>query len=383
MAILARKKKSNRAYAASVQMSVTFPSAERRAAVQQLITDKAEIEGLNKGAVASGILERSLLPLNGTEKEVFLSALPSPMDTETKYPENLGIWRALEEAFSNALNEFSLASIDYVDCYLRLATRLSWKRNTLIHEPIALSDPRVNLMRDLEDIAPTNHSLIAELEKNTPAAYPFFSYVGENWSSLKKKKSSLSFLVYLCASCENEADRAEDRQELMEACASVQAIKAQRNNDLLRKFERSTDKEMVSIEMANGMSLTVPGDWIVLVREDPCARNYAGAIEARNTNKAPHVAFFSSCPIGSMSESEEGEVLSEAFSVAPLLGKIKNNEPTLEYGPDGGIVNLREYNDSPRIGIFPILGSDMFSDSNPAPYGAMIIKSRKGERVAG
>ncbi len=377
MTILARKRKTTRAYAKSVQMNVTFPSAERRAAVQQLISDKSELEGLNKGVIASNILERSLIPLSSTEREVFLIALPTSSDSKVNYPDNSGIWAALEEAFSNALNEFSLAPIDYVSHYLRLATRLSWKRNTLLHEPIDHMDPRVNLRRDLEDIAPNEHSLITSLDDKRPSAYPLFSFVSENWDSLKKKKSTLSFLLYLSASCENETDRPEDRQDLMEACVAVQAIKAQQRADLVRRYEELSAKEMVDIAMADGALLRIPGDWAVLAGQDVQSRRYAGVIEARNARKAPHVAFFSSSPIGSMGKPEENELLNRAFSVAPILERIKDSEPDLDYGPDGGIVNLREYNDSPRIGIFPILGSDMFSDNNPAPYGAMIIKAGK------
>ena len=46
MSIINRKKQ-NREYAKSVQMNVTFPSPAQRAAVQQLIADKSEIEGVN------------------------------------------------------------------------------------------------------------------------------------------------------------------------------------------------------------------------------------------------------------------------------------------------------------------------------------------------
>ena len=99
MSIIKRTKQS-REYAKSVQISVTFPSPDRRAAAQQLLADKAELEGLNKGAVASGILLNSLIPLSGEEREIFFACLPN--GKEPVYPDNSGIDNALELAFTYA-----------------------------------------------------------------------------------------------------------------------------------------------------------------------------------------------------------------------------------------------------------------------------------------
>lgn len=377
MSFLERKYRASAAYSKSVQISLTFPSPERRAAVQQLLSDKAEIEGVNKGAIATGILERSLMPLSGIEKEIFLSSLPNGKNSSEKYPANTGIWKALELAFSNAHIEAGLTSVDYTAVYLKLATRLAWKYGTRIHEPIEAEDPRVNLSRDLFAIAPSEQALQSTLSENNPAAYPFFDFIEENWGDLKQNKDTFSFLVYLCAACENSTGTPGDRQELLSACATAQAERAQAQNDVIRRYEETIESEMVDIHMAGNLSLRIPGDWVLASSANACDAHYAGVIEVRNAPRAPHVVFFSNSPINSLTKEEEREIMRQAFKTAPMLQKYKEKEVPLRYNPDGGVANLREYNDSPKIGIFPILGSDMFSESNPAPYGAMIIDTER------
>ena len=102
---------------------------------------------------------------------------------------------------------------------------------------------------------------------------------------------------------------------------------------------------------------------------------YAGVIEVRNSPDAPHVVFLSAKPINDLTKAEREDVFDKASLYTPILSSIRNSEIELEYNDDGGVANLEEYNNSPRIGFFPIRESTMFSDANPAPYGAMIIRA--------
>ena len=371
-----RRSKQNREYAKSVQISVTFPSPDRRAAVQQLLADKAELEGLNKGAVASSILMNALVPLNGEEREIFFACLPN--GTEPAYPDNMGIDNALELAFTYAsMSTNSRYSADPSE-YIKLATKRAWKYEIKIHSRISGSDPRVNLERDLLLIAekdPSAKSLLTLLCEDRPEAYPFFNYVHENWGQLKGNRDALSFLVYLCAACENRADSAEDRQELLEACAIAQATRTAKKESLESAAKKAMAESMARVPIANDSVLIIPGSWTLINLDEASVSPYAGVIEVRNSPDAPHIAFLSRKPINNLTDSDREDFFSRATLQAPILASLRSREVKLEYNDDGGIANREEYNNSPRIGFFPIQDSTMFSDKNPAPHGAMIIRA--------
>lgn len=371
-----KRSKQNREYAKSVQISVTFPSPDRRAAVQQLLADKAELEGLNKGAVASGILLNKLVPLDGEEREIFFACLPN--GTEPVYPDNAGINSALELAFSYAsMSTDSRYSADPSE-YVKLATKRSWKYGIRIHSRINESDPRVNLERDFHLIAegdPSAQSLFALLSEERPKAYPFFNYVSEKWDHLRNNRNALSFLVYLCASCENRTDGAEDRQELLEACSIAQATRMARRESIEFAAKKVKTTSMAKIPIANDDVLVVPGSWTLLNTSEAQKSPYAGVIEVRNSADAPHVVFLAAKPVNDLTGEEREKVIAEASLYAPILSTIRNSEIELQYNDDGGVANREEYNNSPRIGFFSIQDSTMFSDKNPAPHGAMIIRA--------
>lgn len=371
-----KRSKQNREYAKSVQISVTFPSPDRRAAVQQLLADKAELEGLNKGAVASGILVNSLIPLAGEEREIFFACLPN--GTEPSYPDNFGIDNALELAFTYAsMATGSRYSADATE-YLRLATKRAWKYRIRIHSRISGADPRINLERDLRLVAednPSAESLFALLGEDRPDAYPFFNFAYENWGQLKDNRDALSFLVYLCAACENRKDSAEDRQELLEACAIAQATRTAKKESLESAAKKAMAESMARVPIANDSVLIIPGSWTLINLDEASVSPYAGVIEVRNSPDAPHIVFLSRKPINNLTDSDREDFFSRATLQAPILASLRSREVELEYNDDGGVANREEYNNSPRIGFFPIQDSTMFSDKNPAPHGAMIIRA--------
>ena len=381
MSIIKRTKQS-REYAKSVQISVTFPSPDRRAAAQQLLADKAELEGLNKGAVASGILLNSLIPLSGEEREIFFACLPN--GKEPVSPDNSGIDNALELAFTYAsMASGSRYSADPIE-YLRFATKRSWKYGTRIHGRIEESDPRVNLERDLRLLVesdPSAKDLLESLGEDRPKAYPFFNFIYENWKNLKGNRDALSFLVYLCAACESRKDSAEDRQELLEVCSIAEATRLAKKESIQFAGKKARISSMAKIPIANNSTLIVPGSWTLINANKAQEYPYAGVIEVRNSPDAPHVVFLSRKPVNEMTEADREEVFSRAALQAPILSSLRNMEVELEYNDDGGIANRDEYNNSPRIGYFSIRDSTMFSDANPAPYGAMIV--RAGTEVKG
>lgn len=375
MSIIKRSKQT-REYAKSVQLNVTFPSPDRRAAVQQLLADKAELEGLNKGAVASGILLDRLVPLDGEEREIFFACLPN--GTEHAYPDNAGINNALELAFSYAsMSTGSRYSADPSE-YIKLATKRSWKYRMLIHSRISDDDPRVNLARDFRLIAgndPSAKSLFELLDEDRPEAYPFFDYVSANWERLNGNRNALSFLVYLCAACENRADSAEDRQELLEACSIAQATRLAKKESIQFAAKEAKAASMARIPIANEGTLIFPGSWTLINAANAKDCSYAGIIEVRNSADAPHVVFLSQKPINDLTKDEQESVFEEATLYVPFLKAIRNAEVELEYNDNGGVANRKEYNSSPRIGLFPILDSSIFSNGRSAPYGAMIIRA--------
>lgn len=375
MSIINRKKQS-REYAKSVQISVTFPSPDRRAIVQQLIADRAEIEGVNKGVVASSILENNLIPLEGEEREIFISCLPNGKDPI--YPDNTGIDNALELAFTYAsMATGSRYSADASE-YLKLATKRSWSNGTRLHSRIEDSDPRVNLDRDFRLISgndPSAASLLKQLDGDRPEAYPFFDYVCRNWEQLKSNRDALSFLVYLCAACEHGKDSAEDRQELLEACLIAQATRVAKKESIRFAGKKARAASMAKIPLANGSLLVIPGSWALINADEAPLSPFAGVIEVRNSPDAPHVVFLSQKPVNELSDADREDIFSRAVLLTPILISLRDMKVELRYNDDGGIANRDEYNNSPRIGFYPIQDSTSFSDSRPAPYGAMIIRA--------
>ena len=372
------RKKQNREYAKSVQMNVTFPSPAQRAAVQQLIADKSEIEGVNKGVVASSILMNSLLPLRGEEKEIFLACLPD--GTEPVYPNNAGIDNALELAFSYASMATGSQYSGNPYEYLCFATKRAWKYKTRLHGYIEGPDPRINLERDFCCVAESDKSasgLFKLIKEDHPEAYPFFNYLFENWNRLKENQNTFSFLAYLCAASENRLDGPEDRQELLEVCSAVQATRIAKRESIKSAAKEFELASMARIPIADNSILVIPGSWTLVNGEKASESYYAGVIEVRNSPNAPHTVFLSPKPIGDLSENDRDAIFAQASLQAPILAAIRNSEVELEYNDDGGVANLEEYNNSPRIGFFSIRESTMFSDKNPAPYGAMIIRAGK------
>lgn len=380
MSIITRKK-ANRDYAKSVQMGVTFPSPDRRAAVQQLISDKAEIEGVNKGVVASSILENALIPLDGEERDIFMACLP--FGKEPVYPQNSGIDNALELAFEYAAMAPTGRYSADPGQYLRLATKRAWVNQSRLHGPISESDPRVNLERDLRILADivglskSEEDPIALLEEKEPLAYPFFYFVSENWEELKNVRTTMSFLTYLCAAMQNREDSAEDRQELLETCAIARKTRIAMRQSIESEALAVEESSMTRIAIAGDSIVVFPGSWTVLNASEAENCPHAGVIEVRNSPNAPHIVFLTTKPVNSLTEEDEANILKRAFLQAPILKSINDAQVELEYNSDGGVANVEDYNNAPRIGLFPIQDSDMFSEKSPAPYGAMVIRPGK------
>ena len=100
-------------------------------------------------------------------------------------------------------------------------------------------------------------------------------------------------------------------------------------------------------------------------------------IEVKNGEKynAPHILYYVTSPVdGNFTPEQRAKALAAANSVWPDLAKIQAKRVKLEYGPDGGILNMQEYAKAPMVGIFRIFDKGDYPSGRP-PYGACIIRA--------
>lgn len=115
----------------------------------------------------------------------------------------------------------------------------------------------------------------------------------------------------------------------------------------------------------------VPDDWVVINKDAGKHCDYAFVLEARNSGRygVPDFVY--------LSESEacsNEEVIEAAAGVWPKMRDIRGMQVELAYDKDGAILNAREWDEAPTIGVFPITDSSSFSYGEEAPCGAMIYR---------
>lgn len=207
----------------------------------------------------------------------------------------------------------------------------------------------------------------------------------QNWEILGPWTHTWRFLSAVMDSINDWQDSPEERINFRKACDNIFSIwdsyDAEKEKQELKMQEDAT---LITYDMHNGAQIKAPRGWVVTNPEDAIKSNYAGVIEIRNGDKydAPHFLFFlKEHPASELTEEERLKILRDATSKWPRLSEVQDDIVELQYGSDGGILNQKEYIQSPCIGFFPIADEGQYPFGNP-PYGAVVIRGgaeRKSE----
>lgn len=136
-----------------------------------------------------------------------------------------------------------------------------------------------------------------------------------------------------------------------------------------------TREPMRRVDLEDGAYVVFPDadDWVVLNEDRAFESSHVLVVEIKNGYKysAPHFVFFASRP---NSEIDRDTVLGEVASVWPMLSKVRKAVVEPAYDRDGRMLNEKEFNEAPSIGIFEIRDSTSFNSIKDAPYGAVVYR---------
>lgn len=225
---------------------------------------------------------------------------------------------------------------------------------------------------------------LAQATKETmslnPNYYVFnaFRFILQNWDILGAWTHTWRFVSAVLESVDSWEDAPEDRIAFREVCEDVFSVwdgtDAKKKKQIKKEQE---DAALTTYDMRDGTIIKAPRTWIVTNPEKAIESDYAGVIEIRNGDRydAPHFLFFIvDHPVSELNEVERLNVLRDATSKWPHLIEIQDDIVELQYGPDGGVLNQKEYMRSPCIGFFPIWDKGRYPLGEP-PYGAVIIRA--------
>lgn len=209
-----------------------------------------------------------------------------------------------------------------------------------------------------------------------------FRFLIQNWTTLGSWTHAWRFMTAVMDSIRDWNDTPEERIEFRKVCESVFSIwdasdEAKKNEDKKKK----EDSMLTIYDMKDGAFVKAPRSWIVTNPESAINSDYAGVIEIRNGEKydAPHFLFFLADHTASeLTDEERFSIIRDATSKWPPFVQVQEDVVELKYGPDGGIINQKEYMQAPTIGFFPIFDEGKYPLGNP-PYGAVVVRNRKEE----
>lgn len=183
--------------------------------------------------------------------------------------------------------------------------------------------------------------------------------------------------------------KAEELEKLMPAEDSYtrdKSIELKKSyEDLMLLFqnrERPVKKELSGMQIIRMKTriLQIPADWILLDLGDPATCDFAGVVEIQNGETygtVDHAVFF--CEGQTIDDGLYDRAIEACKKQMPHFQDILDAqvEPAYEYGDHGKILNLSEYQKSPRVGIFSI---PYFSDRRrhrDVPYDAFLYPKEK------
>ena len=205
-----------------------------------------------------------------------------------------------------------------------------------------------------------------------------FTCVLESWDVLGSLSCTYRFMASALEASTDWTDGPVERIRFANVCEEVMSDWAANK----RAVKEAHDAAQLKIyDIADGDKVCAPCDWLVANQEDALYCHFAGVMEIKNGEDydAPHIIFFLEQPVSRrLSDGEKANILVAANSAWPRLAEVLADEVELEYGSDGGIINMNEYVSSPHVGFFAIHDQNEYPNGRP-PYGACIRRSARRE----
>lgn len=139
-----------------------------------------------------------------------------------------------------------------------------------------------------------------------------------------------------------------------------------------RRYPRKGFKlPMKRVRLRGETYAVVPDDWIVINESAGENCDYAFVLEVRNSERfdVPHFVYLSESEVCS-----NEEIVEAASGIWPRMHEIRDMQVEPAYDRDGTIINSKEWEDAPTIGVFPIEDASSFSYGEEAPYDAMVYR---------
>lgn len=137
----------------------------------------------------------------------------------------------------------------------------------------------------------------------------------------------------------------------------------------------ATPDPMRRVDMKAGAYVVFPDapDWIVINEERASKSSHVFVIEIKNGYKysAPHFVYFGADP---KAEIDRETILKEVASVWPTLVEVRKAFVEPVYDRNGKMLNYKEANEAPAVGIFEVRDSSSFDSIKDAPYGVMVYR---------
>lgn len=408
MGLLSRKKPgiygaAEELYGKVKQKKFNYSSEANSLVLERGLADIAELEGCTTSMVIETLIANSVLPDNETASQyyslVLLGRIYHPFESGSS---PYGIREALSEIFreESAWVDFKSRHGDANKPLVEFAKKLIQAKGARIQdrfrgEKCSDRNPMYHLMSCWDSVcnkmeyaaeSSGNAGLESfELQQSArfgraiehslkvDSAYPLFNalgYILQNWQQLGDYTYTYRFLGDVFEACETWKDTASDRMEFKDVCNSVMTRWDEMDAAEKELKEQSKiESELISYPMAAGACVKAPSGWVVVNPADAMDSCFAGVIEIKNGAKynAPHFLFFSSEPIGEMSDNQRAAIEARIIGIWPRFADVKRDEKLSD-----------QIKDAPHVGFFSLYDEGKYPLGTP-PYGACIVRTEGGD----
>lgn len=133
---------------------------------------------------------------------------------------------------------------------------------------------------------------------------------------------------------------------------------------------------MRRVDMRNASYVILPDvdDWVIVNEGAAAACSNVFVLEVLNGGvySVPHFVYFSDDDT-----CTSDEIADAVAPIWPRISEIQTFQVVPAYDRDGVLLNMRERDSFPTIGVFRILDSTSYGRFNEAPYGAMVYRGNQ------
>lgn len=395
-------------YSRPKQKKFNYSNEANFRVIERGISDLASVGDTNSSAIIESILIDKLMPENEDARKYYSAVLfgekyPSFNAQPTKYD----IQDALEDIFIHESAGYDFQSkhegagksiVEYA-CEVLLEHGITLKTNAPIgwdhYDLLSSWDSVCERLEYLEEERlkrNEDNSVIFEAAKlsrhyeRSMKENPNFllfeavQFLIHCWEHVGARTCTWRFMSFTMKAAQNWSSTPEERLGFKDVCQAVfsewNAIDVEKEENNRQKTEGA---ELIPYAMKDGATAIVPRGWMVINPEDAPNANYAGVIEVLNGEAfdTPHFLFFTADRNPkTLTEEERLALYQKTVSVWPKFKEVINAQVELEYGPDGGVLNQKEWVLAPAIGLFNIYDEGKYPYGKH-PYGAH-IKRREG-----